>query len=91
MKMGYAMTEAVTLIRDHPDEARAKLKERFKSLDDKVFAEGFDQIRRATQVPPATVRAALENGERYSIEAGLLKPEDKLKSYDGLYSKEFVK
>src|SRR5262249_35037986 len=35
--------------------------------------------------------AALENGELYSIEAGLLKPEDKLKSYDGLYTDEYVK
>ena len=34
---------------------------------------------------------ALENGEIYSIEAGLLKPEDKLKSYDGLYTDEYVK
>ena len=40
---------------------------------------------------PVTLRAALENGERYSIEAGLLKPEDKLKSYDGLYTDEYVK
>ncbi len=56
-----------------------------------MFAAGFEQIRKATQVPPVTVRAALENGERYSIDAGLLKAEDKLKSYDGLYTDEFVK
>ena len=91
MKMGHAMTDAVTFLRDHPDEARATLKKRFTTLDDKVFATGFDQIRRATQVPPVTTRAALENGERYSIEAGLLKPEDKLKSYNGLFSEEYVK
>jgi hypothetical protein len=91
MKMGHAMAEAAAYLRDHSDEARTLLKKRFATLDDKVFAEGFDQIRRATQVPPVTVQAALENGERYSIEAGLLKPEDKLKSYDGLFSEEYVK
>ena len=36
-------------------------------------------------------RAALENGESYNIEAGLLKAEDKLKSYDGLFTDEYVK
>jgi ABC-type nitrate/sulfonate/bicarbonate transport system substrate-binding protein len=91
MGMGHAMAEATAFLRAHPDEVRAKLKHRFSSLDDKVFAAGFEQIRKATQVPPVMVRAALENGERYSIEAGLLKPGDKLKSYDGLFSEEYVK
>jgi ABC-type nitrate/sulfonate/bicarbonate transport system substrate-binding protein len=89
--MGRAMAEATAFLRDHPDEARAKLKHRFASLDDKVFTAGFEYIRKATLVPPVTVKAALENGERYSIEAGLLKPEDKLKSYEGLYTDAFVK
>jgi NitT/TauT family transport system substrate-binding protein len=91
MGMGHAMAQATAYIRDHGDEARALLKKRFTSLDDNVFAAGFDQIRRATQVPPVMTQAALENGERYSIEAGLLNPQDKLKSYDGLYTDEFVK
>ncbi len=90
-KMGRAMVDAAAYLRDHPDDARTLLKKRFATLDDKVFAAGFEQIRKATQVPPVTVRAALENGERYSIDAGLLKAEDKLKSYDGLYTDEFVK
>ena len=41
--------------------------------------------------PPIVVVGAFENGERYSIEAGLLKPEEKLKSYDGLYTDEYVR
>jgi hypothetical protein len=56
-----------------------------------VLAAGFEQIRKATPRVPITQRAALENGEIYSIDAGLLKPEDKLKSYDGLYTDEYVK
>jgi len=37
-----------------------------------------------------TVRAALENGENYNVEAGLLRPEDRLKSYEGLYTEAFI-
>src|SRR3954453_6154965 len=91
MKMGRAMLEAVTYLRDHPTETLALLKKRFATLDDKVLAAGFEQIRKATPARPITELRALENGELYSIEAGLLKPEDKLKSYDGLYTDEYVK
>lgn len=90
-RMGRAITEAANFLRDNPIEAMALLKKRFAALDDKVFAAGFEQIRKATPARPVMVRAALENGERYNVEAGLLKPEDRLKSYEGLYTEAFVK
>jgi NitT/TauT family transport system substrate-binding protein len=90
-KMGRALTEAANFLRDRPFEAIAVLKKRFAAIDDKVFVAGFEQIRKATPARPVMVRAALENGERYNVEAGLLRPEDRLKSYDGLYTEEFVK
>jgi sulfonate transport system substrate-binding protein len=89
-KMGRALTESSRFLRDNPAEAMAILKKRFATLDDKVFAAGFEQIRKATPARPVMVRAALENGERYNVEAGLLKPEDRLKSYDGLYTEAFI-
>jgi len=90
-KMGRSMIDAVTFLRDRPAEAMALLKKRFAKLDDKVFAAGFEQIRKATPARPVTVRAALANGETYNVEAGLLPPDGRLKSYDGLYTEEFVK
>ena len=35
--------------------------------------------------------AGFENAERFNIEAGLLKPEEKLKSYDNLFTDQFVR
>src|SRR5262249_39212163 len=90
-KMGRAITEAVAYLHDRPAAPLALLKKRFSTLDDKVLAAGFELIRKSTPRSPMTLRAALENGEIYSIEAGLLKAEDKLKSYDGLYTDEYVK
>jgi len=90
-KMGRAMTEAVAFLHDRPAAALALLKKRFATLDDKVLAAGFELLRKSSPRPPVTVRAALENGELYNVEAGLLKVEDKLKSYDGLYTDEYVK
>ena len=90
-KMGRAIKEAVAYLHDRPADTLALLKKRFATLDDKVLAAGFELIRKSTPRSPVTVRVALENGELYSIEAGLLKAEDKLKSYDGLYTDEYVK
>ena len=44
-----------------------------------------------TPSPPVPTRAALENSEVYNVGAGLLKADEKLKSYDGLFTDEFVK
>lgn len=90
-KMGRVMVDAVTFIRDHPDETIAVLKKRFPNVDADLVASSFAMIRAATPVPPAANRAGLENADVYNVEAGLLAPGDKLKSYDGLFTDEFVR
>jgi NitT/TauT family transport system substrate-binding protein len=89
-KMGRAITDAANFLRDHPAEAMALLHKRFKAIDDKVFAAGFENIRKSTPARPVMVRQALVNGETYNIEAGLLPPDGRLKSYEGLYTEAFI-
>jgi len=36
-------------------------------------------------------RAIIENSEKFNVDAGLLKADEALKSYDGLFTNEFVK
>jgi ABC-type nitrate/sulfonate/bicarbonate transport system substrate-binding protein len=89
--MGKSFTEAEAYMRDHPDEALALLKKRFATLDDKVLAGAFETIRKISPNPPAVSAKGLENAELFNIDAGLMKPEDKLASYNGLYTDAFVK
>jgi ABC-type nitrate/sulfonate/bicarbonate transport system substrate-binding protein len=89
-KMGRAITEASNFLRNSPAEAMALLKKRFAAIDGKVFAAGFENIRKSTPARPVMVLKAMENGETYNIEAGLLAPGDRLKSYDGLYTEAFI-
>ncbi|HLI20092.1 MAG TPA: ABC transporter substrate-binding protein [Stellaceae bacterium] len=89
--MGRAFAEAEAYIHDHPVEALALLKKRFSTLDDKVLNLAFDTIRKISPNPPLIDPKGFENAERFNIDAGLMKPEDKLASYDGLYSNDFVK
>jgi hypothetical protein len=54
-------------------------------------AAAFEVIRKISPNPPRVTAKAIENTERLNIEAGLLKPQDKLASYKGLATDEFLK
>jgi NitT/TauT family transport system substrate-binding protein len=88
---GHSFVEAESFLHDHPAEALAIIKKRFPTLDDKVLAASFETVRRISPNPPLVSRKGLENGENLNVEAGLMKPEEKLASYDGLLTDEFVK
>jgi hypothetical protein len=90
-KLGKAMTEAIARMLDRPEEALPLLQKRFATFDEKLLAAGFAEIRKGTPRPPLITKADLENAELYNVGAGLLKPDEKLKSYDGLYTDEYVK
>jgi len=89
--MGAVFVEAEAYIHDHPAEALALLKKRFSKLDDKVLAAAFEAVRKISPTPPLVSKKGMENAELFNIDAGLMKPEEKLASYDGLATDEFVK
>jgi ABC-type nitrate/sulfonate/bicarbonate transport system substrate-binding protein len=91
MGMGHAFAAAEAYIHDHPQEALALLKKRFSKLDDKVLAAAFETVRKISPNPPIINVKGLENAEVFNIDAGLMKPEEKLKSYAGLTTDAFVK
>jgi NitT/TauT family transport system substrate-binding protein len=89
--MGHAFADAAAFMHEHPKEALAVLKKRFPTVEDPLLKASFDVILKITPNPPIVSRAGLENTEIYNIDAGLLKPEEKLKSYEGLYTEAYVK
>ena len=91
VKLGKAMVEAIDVLLDRPAEVFPLFQKRFAAIDEKLLAAGLTEIRKGTPRPPAVTKADLENAELYNIGAGLLKPEEKLKSYDGLYTDEYVR
>ena len=91
LAIGQASAEAMRFMKEHPAELLALLKKRFPTLDDKLLAASFEVIRKITPVPPVVSEKGLDNAELYNVESGLMKPEEKLKSYAGLYTDEYVK
>jgi NitT/TauT family transport system substrate-binding protein len=89
--VGQAMKEAAQILHGQPAEAEAILAKRLPTMDPKLIAAVLEKIRKATPDTLAVTRKGLENAERVNVEAGLLKPEEKLPSYDGLFTDAFVK
>jgi hypothetical protein len=90
MAMGQSIKDAVAFIKGKPDEAFALLKKRFPTLDDKLLAASFEELKKVTPSPPLVSRAAIENSETFNVDAGLLKADEKLKSYDGIFTNDYV-
>lgn len=90
MAMGQSIKEATAFIKGKPDDAFALLKKRFPTLDDKLLRASFEELQKVTPSPPVTSKAVIENSETFNVDAGLLKADEKLKSYDGLFTNEFV-
>ena len=89
-KVGRAFAAAARAIHDKPDAALAALEKRFSKLDPAQMKASFALLRKITPSPPVITAAALENVDNYNVRAGLLKPEEKLKSYDGLFTDRYV-
>lgn len=89
-KVGHSMVEAATFVHQHRDQSIKSLKKRFPTLDEAVLAASADAVIRMTEMPPASSVAGLKNGDRMNADAGFMKPEDKLKSYDDLFTNDYL-
>jgi NitT/TauT family transport system substrate-binding protein len=91
MKMGRGLVEGVKFIHDKPNDGLALLKKHFDKIDPAVVERAFKAVIIGTPVPPAMTAKVMSNSERLNIEAGLMAPSDQLKSYDGLFTDEYVR
>jgi ABC-type nitrate/sulfonate/bicarbonate transport system substrate-binding protein len=89
--VGRVTSEAMRMVKGDPAAVLPLLKKRFPTLDDTLLAKSFDVIRMISPVPPLVSAKGLENAERFNIESGLMKPDEKLKSYDDLFTDAYVR
>jgi NitT/TauT family transport system substrate-binding protein len=91
VKLGRAVAMGARFIHEHSQEAMESLKKRFPQAGDAALQRSLTIVQLATPDPPIVEEAAIVNGDRVNVEAGLLKPEDMLKSYKELFTDEFVR
>ena len=91
-RMGRAYVGAAKMIQEKPDEVfETVLKARFPKMDPQLLVAAWKVAQKAHAKDIRVTVAQLRNSDKVSIDAKLLKPEDALKSYDGLFTDEFVR
>jgi NitT/TauT family transport system substrate-binding protein len=90
-KMGRAMVKANAFMHEHPQEAMALLGKRLNVKDPAVLAEAYKNTLESTPSPPLLDAKALATADELNIAAGFMKPDEKLASYDAIFTNDFVK
>jgi NitT/TauT family transport system substrate-binding protein len=91
-RVARAYMGAAKMIQEKPDEVfDTILKKRFEKLDPLLLAEAWKVAHKAHAKDIRVTVQQLENSQKVSLDAKLLEAKDALKSYDGLFTDEFVK
>jgi NitT/TauT family transport system substrate-binding protein len=90
-KMVTGLVAAAQFIHEHPQETFAIAKKKFDQMGDDVLRDALAIITPATPLHPVVTVEELRNSESFNAAAGVVKPEETLKSYDGIFTDEFVR
>jgi ABC-type nitrate/sulfonate/bicarbonate transport system substrate-binding protein len=90
-KLLAAYQDAIAVMRDKPAEALPPLRKRFAQLDPDVVNDAFETMRAMTPKTLAFTEAGLKNAQELMVVTGMVKPDETLKSFDGIYSNAYLK
>jgi NitT/TauT family transport system substrate-binding protein len=85
-----ALSEANHMIHDEPDKALDILRGRYKQMNQALLTEAWKTVSKAHTTDLRITPALLAQGDKVSIEAKLLDPKDKVQSYDGLFTDQYI-
>jgi ABC-type nitrate/sulfonate/bicarbonate transport system substrate-binding protein len=91
VRMMRAMAAAIAFMHSDPDKALELLKKRFARMDQALLAAAWKTVSKAHASDIKVTKASLEHSQQVSLEAKLLQEKDALKSFDGLYTDEFLR
>jgi ABC-type nitrate/sulfonate/bicarbonate transport system substrate-binding protein len=90
LRVVRALVHAAQFVRDKPDEALNILRARYKELRPASLEKAWPVVSQAHIKDIRVTVAALANSEKVSVVAKLLDAKDKLASYDGLWTDEYI-
>jgi ABC-type nitrate/sulfonate/bicarbonate transport system substrate-binding protein len=90
-KLGAGFRKAVAFMHANPEEAIAILQKRFPKTDPEVLKDAYSGALAGTPRTPEIKESGFGTVEDYMIAAGIMKAEERLPSYAGLYTNAYVK
>ena len=91
VKMGEAMVKAAAYVHQHADETKKILAKRLNIADPAIIDDMYRVVVAGTSRPPTLDAEELSAAEELNIQAGFMPADQKLKTYDGIFTNEFVK
>ncbi len=91
MKMGHAIAKACAYMHEHPKESMAILGKRLNVKNPEVLASAYQETLEAIPTPPILSAADLKAADEMNVAAGFMKKSAMLKSYDSIFTNEYVK
>jgi ABC-type nitrate/sulfonate/bicarbonate transport system substrate-binding protein len=83
--------DGMLYMNDHPDESLAILIKRMPGGDREVFKEAFDLTRKSTPRTTNINEKGMVNAQELSVDGQMIKAEEKLASFDGIFTNKFTK
>jgi NitT/TauT family transport system substrate-binding protein len=91
-RMARAFAAAGKMVQEQPDKVfNEVLTKRFAKMDPALLKAAWDRTQLTHAKDFRITVPMLENSQKVSLEAKLLDPKDALKSFDGLYTDEYLK
>jgi NitT/TauT family transport system substrate-binding protein len=91
-RIARAYAAAGKMVQEQPDKVFEEvLRKRFAKMDPELLKAAWERTQKAHAKDFRVTVAQLNNSQKINLEAKLLDPKDALKSFDGLYTDEFLK
>jgi len=90
-KMMDGYLEGMLYMHDHPKESLELLGRKLRGQDPAIIAESFELQRQGTPRTTKINEKGMANAQNLSVEAGMIKDEEKLAKFDELYTNKFAK
>jgi len=91
VKMGQAMVKAAAYIHEHPKETMAIIGKRLNITDEAVLADTYKKTLDATPLAPVLDGKGLSTADDLNVAANFMPADQKLPSYDNIFTNEYVK
>jgi hypothetical protein len=91
MKMGHAMVAVSKAVHERPKDVLAVLEKRFDKVKPSVVARSAEALVKVMPPLPFVDPKAIRKGDEINVEAGFMKADELLTSYEGLSTDEFLR
>jgi ABC-type nitrate/sulfonate/bicarbonate transport system substrate-binding protein len=89
--MVAAFADTAKFIKNKPAETFELIKKHFARMDPKVLEAAWKVVSKAHTTDVRVQENTLDNSQRWTLDAGLLDPKNRIKDYKGLWTTDYVK